>query len=63
MNDRGLNQTQVVKATGLNPSIVGMLYRHPTVSRIDCNTAKKLLEFFELSSLDELYEIEGASDV
>ncbi|HEY9597797.1 MAG TPA: helix-turn-helix transcriptional regulator [Cyanophyceae cyanobacterium] len=57
MKEKGLNQLQVAGATGLSPTIVGGLCRNPIIKRIDSNTAQKLMTYFELKSLDELYSL------
>ena len=52
-----LNQTQLVKATGLGNHTVSKLYNN-TFTRIDKNTVETLLNYFECKLVDLLIERE-----
>ena len=56
MEKKGLSQLKVAQDRGLSPIIIGGLCRNPVVRRIDVNTAEKLLDYFDLKTLDDLYE-------
>lgn len=56
MEKKGLSQLKVAQDRGLSPTIIGGLCRNPVVRRIDVNTAEKLLDYFDLKTLDDLYE-------
>jgi transcriptional regulator with XRE-family HTH domain len=55
MEAKGVNQSQLAKATGLAPSTVGRMYRN-TLTRLEVVTLEKLKEYFELTSISELID-------
>ena len=55
MNNKGLNQSQLSKATGLSPATVGNLYRN-RFSRIDIDTLETLCKHFGVG-IDGLFEV------
>ncbi|MGB3207880.1 MAG: helix-turn-helix transcriptional regulator [Crinalium sp.] len=55
MEERGLNQAQVARATKLSPTIIGNLYRN-NFKRIDCDTAQTLKNFFACKTMNELFD-------
>ena len=61
IEERGLTQAEVAKATKLSPTIIGNLYRN-NFKRIDCDTAEALRSFLGLRSLCELYEFQDVEE-
>ncbi len=57
IDERGLTQAEVARATKLSPTIIGNLYRN-NFRRIDCDTADALREFLGLRSISDLYEFQ-----
>lgn len=55
MEERGLNQSDVVEGAKLSPGTVRSLYKSQ-FERIDCDTAWKLKNFFGCKSISELFE-------
>lgn len=59
MDEREITQLAVAESTGLAPSTIGRLYRNQ-ITRIDCQTVTALCEFFNLSSISQLIEIQSS---
>lgn len=51
-----INQKELAQATGLSPTTVGKLYRGH-FDRVDTTTITVLLTHFQLTSLDDLFEV------
>lgn len=62
MDEQGINQLKLAQATGLSPTTIGGLYRNQVVSRIDCNTAEVLMDYFGLETLTDLFERKKEGD-
>lgn len=59
MEARGLNQSQLVRDTGLSHSTVRKFMKGQ-FDRLDGETAKVLVKYFELTSISQLVELEAA---
>lgn len=59
MEVKGVDQKTVAAKTGLSPTTVGKLYRGH-FNRIDNHTVTSLCEFFELTTISDLIEIQIA---
>ena len=56
MDAQNITQTQLSERTGLG-SVVIRSYRENTAKRFDLGTLRALVDFFNLTSLDDLFEI------
>lgn len=56
MADKGINQQEVARATGLSPATVGKIYRDH-FDQINNRTVTKLCEYFKLKKIDDLIEL------
>lgn len=56
MDAKGMNQQDLVRATGLHAATVSKLYRN-RFDRIDIATATTICQYFNLKSISELVEL------
>jgi len=57
MEPLGLSQRALVRATKLSPATVGDLYNNK-VTRFDTSTLERLMDYFDLDSMDQLIHVE-----
>lgn len=57
IDDKGVSQIEVSRATGLNKTTINRFYRGYT-DRLDLNTIKVLCKYFGLSRIDDLISLE-----
>jgi putative transcriptional regulator len=56
MEEKGVSQKEIASITGLSPTTVSKVVRNQ-IDRIDRNTVEILCKYFEISSIDDFFEL------
>jgi putative transcriptional regulator len=56
MEEKGVSQKEIASITGLSPTTVSKVVRNQ-IDRIDRNTVEILCKYFEISSINDFFEL------
>jgi putative transcriptional regulator len=56
MKEKGVSQKEIASITGLSPTTVSKVVRNQ-IDRIDRNTVEILCKYFEISSINDFFEL------